>query len=325
MLTDVVAPPLVEDVNRPCFVCGAEQSSVAFRPDVRRWGYAGEFVLRRCAGCGLIFNSPRLTLPALADLYRRNYYFFARRPGRELTRIVDAYLRTVALLPEGRIGTLLEVGSAKGYMLALLRGLGWRVAGIELAEDAAAYARRVFGVEVFTGNLERFRHVADRRFEVVLVQDVLEHIPDPEGFARSLHESLEPGGWLVIDTPNVGGRNVGLLGGRWRGFNPFHIYLYDRASLARMLTGAGFSVHTIGSYNNVGVRESAIPPGPSVESARPRARLRQVASAARGGLEAALIPYYLRRAVYRARSGEPTSLDLDCRGDNLVCVAASRS
>lgn len=279
-------------------------------------------MLRRCTGCGLVFNSPRLAPPALADLYRRNYYFFDRYPSGELGRIVWAYLRTVALLPAASGGTLLEVGSAKGYMLALLRGLGWQVTGVELVEEAAAHARRVFGVEVFGGTLDRFRRTADRQYDAVLAQDVLEHVPEPGEFLRDLHASLKPGGSLVIDTPNVGARNVELLGSRWRGFNPFHIYLYDRVSLERVLTGAGFSVRTIGTYNNVGVTESATRPALPAERRRPAALLRRAVRAARGAVEEALVPWYLRRAVSRARVGRPAALDADCRGDNLVCIAA---
>ena len=326
-MTDLAAPPPVQDVNRPCFVCGADDSTEAYKPDVRKWGHHGDFVLRRCTGCGLVFNSPRLAPPALAELYRRNYYFFDRYPAGELSRIVRAYLRTVALLPGTSGGTLLEVGSAKGYMLALLRGLGWQVTGVELAEEAAAYARRVFGVEVFSGTLERFRRTANRQYDVVLVQDVLEHVPEPGEFLRDLHASLKPGGRLVIDTPNVGARNVELLGSRWRGFNPFHIYLYDRVSLERVLTGAGFSVRTIGTYNNVGITESATRPARSSNRRRRAALLRRAVRAVRavrGEVEQALVPWYLRRAVSRARVSRPAALDPECRGDNLVCIAARR-
>ena len=110
----------------PCFICGASESALAFRPEVQRWGYAGEFLLRRCSGCGLVFNSPRLAPDELTKLYGPDYYFFHRSARREIARVQQAYLRTVAHLPISR-GTLLEVGSAKGYLLALLQGLGWDV------------------------------------------------------------------------------------------------------------------------------------------------------------------------------------------------------
>ncbi len=318
-MTDWVAAETTLEANRPCFICGGEDSEARFRPDVSRWGHGDPFVMRRCSGCGLVFNSPRLPVDRLADLYRRNYYFFARPAALELERIGGAYLRTVAHLPPGGPGRLLEVGSAKGYMLGLLRELGWKVAGVEIAETAAEHSRRRFGVEVFTGTLEEFRRHGSREFDVVLVQDVLEHVPAPGAFFNTLYQSVGPGGRLIIDTPNVGGRSVKAVGERWRGFNPFHIYLFDRDTLTRAAVNAGFSVELIGSYSDVVPEQSVIgasapttPRGPAVT------RLRGMV---RSAVERTLLPHYLRQAARRARQGPPHPLDPNCPGDNLVCIA----
>jgi 2-polyprenyl-3-methyl-5-hydroxy-6-metoxy-1,4-benzoquinol methylase len=307
-----------QEVNKPCFVCGSERSEVRFLPDVRRWGET-DFVLRRCCDCGLIFNSPRLPAERLEDLYRRNYYFFNRRADIEFERIRAAYLRTIAHLPLAAPGALLELGSAKGYMLALLSGLGWRVTGVEVADTAAQFSRRQFRVEVFTGTLEAFRRSDGRRFDVVLAQDVLEHIPEPEQFLRAAHDSLRPGGWLIVDTPNVGGANVEVVGERWRGFNPFHIYLFQRGTLTRALHQTGFTVRLIGSYNAVSAADAVI--GATDRPARVPAAIRILRAALRRRLDRVLLPRYLHRAIEAVREGQAVPLDPRCRGDNLVCLA----
>jgi 2-polyprenyl-3-methyl-5-hydroxy-6-metoxy-1,4-benzoquinol methylase len=308
-----------EEANRPCFVCGADRSEVGFVPDVRRWGQMDAFVLRRCGECGLVFNSPRLPRDRLGDLYRRNYYFFSRPAGMEFARIRGAYLRTVAHLSQAGPGALLELGSAKGYMLGLLAGLGWRVTGVEIAEAAAQFSRRHFGVEVFTGPLEEFRRHDDRRFDVVLAQDVLEHVSEPGVFLRSAYDCLRPGGSLIVDTPNVGGTNVGLVGAKWRGFNPFHIYLFDRSSLTRALHHAGFTVRLLGSYNAVSPAASAV--AQVQRRTRVSAAIGRWRAALRRRLDQALLRRYLRRAIQAVRTGPPQPLDPLCRGDNLVCIA----
>jgi 2-polyprenyl-3-methyl-5-hydroxy-6-metoxy-1,4-benzoquinol methylase len=325
MLTEPSIASL-QSVNQPCFVCGSVESEIRFRPDVRRWGYLEPFILRACSGCGLIFNSPRLSLEELEGLYRSQYYFFDRPAGAELRRIRGAYLRTMAHLQGVSAARVLEVGSAKGYMLALLSHLGWRVTGVELAETAAAYSRGTFGVEVFHGTLESFRREQMRTFDVVLAQDVIEHVPDPASFLEAARDSLPPGGQLVIDTPNVGGRNVGIVGERWRGFNPFHIYLYDRSTLTSALHRAGFTVRLIGSYNEVeaGIsltRATARPARPaSSRLGRLAHSARRARSALRSGLDRVLLPYYLRRAARTVQASPASALDPSCRGDNLVCI-----
>jgi 2-polyprenyl-3-methyl-5-hydroxy-6-metoxy-1,4-benzoquinol methylase len=323
-----VAPP--EAVNHPCFICGSEESDIRFRPDLQRWGRAGPFILRRCHACGLVFNSPRLPPEELTRLYHEDYYFFARPAGAEFARICGAYLRTIAHLPKLRVPRLLEVGSAKGYMLALLARLGWTVTGIEISDYAAAYSRRTFGVEVFTGTLEAFRETDGRSFNAVLAQDVLEHVPDPGAFLAGLRDSVEPGGWLVIDTPNVGGRNVRVLAERWRGFNPFHVYLFDRAALTQAIAKVGFDVHLIGSYNNVPPEASVAAgvdhaPTSSGIAELVAATVRSGLTAVRRGLDRGLLRYHLRRAERIVRSSPPTLLDSGCQGDNLVCIAVRRA
>jgi 2-polyprenyl-3-methyl-5-hydroxy-6-metoxy-1,4-benzoquinol methylase len=317
--TDRQMPAARQEVNRPCFVCGGEQSEVAFAPDVRRWGQMDAFVLRRCSGCGLVFNSPRLPPERLGDLYRRNYYFFSRPAGAEFGRIRAAYARTIAHLPDVPPGTLLEVGSAKGYMLALLAGLQWRVTGVEIADAASRFSRRHFAVEVFTGTLEQFRRADDRRFDVLLAQDLLEHVAEPGLFLKLAYDCLRPGGYLVIDTPNVGGANVAIVGERWRGFNPFHIYLFDRHTLTRSLANAGFTVRTLGSYNAGSPEGSVVAQAPARTGAA--AALARLRAAVRQRVDQTLVRHYLRRATEAARRATPLPLDALCRGDNLVCIA----
>ena len=322
MLTNRVEKTVALEVNRPCFICGGDASEARFRPDVRPWGHGDPFVLRRCSGCGLVFNSPRPSADRLADLYRRNYYFFARPAVVEVERIGGAYLRTIAHLPAAG-PRLLEVGSAKGYMLALLKRLGWRVTGVEIADSAAEHSRRVFGVDVITGTLEEFQRRSPRQFDIVLAQDVLEHVPDPGAFFDALYQSVTPGGRLIIDTPNVGGRSVQAVGERWRGFNPFHIYLFDRDTLTRAVTNAGFTVETIGSYSDVLPEQSVIGAAAPVAPRAPW--IARVRSVVRGALDRALLFAYVRRVARRVRRSPALPLDPKCQGDNLVCIAVRRS
>jgi 2-polyprenyl-3-methyl-5-hydroxy-6-metoxy-1,4-benzoquinol methylase len=318
VLIDRVAMAAAVEVNRPCFICGSDASEVRFHPDVRPWGYHDPFVLRRCSGCGLVFNSPRLPAGRLADLYRSNYYFFARPAGVELERIGGAYRRTISHLPAAG-PRLLEVGSAKGYMLALLRRLGWRVTGVEIADSAAEHSRRVLGVDVFTGTLEEFRRRMSRTFDVVLAQDVLEHVPDPHGFLQALYESVAPGGRVIIDTPNVGGRSVSVVGERWRGFNPFHIYLFDRDTLTQAVSNAGFTVEIVGSYSDVPPEQSVLGAG-GAPRRRP-AWVTRTRSLLRSAVDRFLLPYHLWGVARQVRQATPLPLDPNCQGDNLVCIA----
>ena len=112
-------------VNKPCFVCGSTNSQLLFETEYPSHHYPGKFAIRKCNKCGLLFNSPRLPDEELSNLYDGNYYFFQRHDLDEFRRISDVFLRTVSLIQNGVIERrVAEIGSAKGYLLALLKRLG---------------------------------------------------------------------------------------------------------------------------------------------------------------------------------------------------------
>jgi SAM-dependent methyltransferase len=214
------------------------------------------FMLRRCSGCGLLFNSPRLDLNELGELYGSNYYFFLRKDKREFDRIVAMYQRTIGLVASDiPFKRSIDIGTGRGYFPAVLRELGWQASGVEISSEASQYARYRFGLDVFTGTVEEYAASAHaRQFPVVTAIDVIEHVPSPETFVAAAAKLVEPGGRLIIDTPNASAKNIVSKGVAWKGFNPFHIYLFTIDNLTQLLARHGLSVQRSFSYGNTPAR-----------------------------------------------------------------------
>ncbi len=243
--------PLVE-ANVPCCVCGRSESDPAFTTHYKTNKGTVPFHMRRCGGCGLLFNSPRLPDDQISEYYDGSYYVFQRADAEYFLKSAWIYQRTIQCLevPESR-REIAEIGSGKGYLLALLQDLGWKVQGVELSGEAAAYAEREIGVPTFAGPLEAF--LAQRpgcSFPVIACIDVIEHVPDPAAFAAALARATAPGSLLVIDTPNGRAQAIEGQGAAWRGFNPYHIFVFDPDNLARLLEAHGFLVLQSFTYNN---------------------------------------------------------------------------
>lgn len=241
--------------NFPCCICGAESSQSFFERRYDKFSYSGKFHMRRCDGCGLLFCSPRLSDEGIADLYDANYYVFRKADADYFARTSAVYQRTVAMLPNNTLGkSVLEVGSGKGYLLAVLGGLGWEAFGVEISVDAVAYAQKSFGIDGYAGTIDKYLATGyARQFPVVLCIDILEHVTDPARFVSKLVQVTEVGGYVVIDTPNADSARAAQEGSGWRGFNPFHIFVFGAANLARLLVANGFLVELSFSYNNGGV------------------------------------------------------------------------
>lgn len=243
---------LKNNVNTPCFICSSTKSTVLYELAFPALHYPGEFVIRECAICGLLFNSPRLTEESLYDLYDSDYYFFQRRDSDEFGRVSSIFLRTISLIEkdisEKRV---VEVGSAKGYLLALMKQLGWIVQGIEISSSASNYAYTKFSVPTHTGTVDSYSNSNEKNtFPLVLAIDVLEHVPDPISFVQSINKIIQKNGILIIDTPNANSTNLKILKNKWEAFIPFHIYFFSESNLREILSRMGYSVELCFSYNN---------------------------------------------------------------------------
>lgn len=161
---------------------------------------------------------------------------------------------------------VLEVGCSVGHVTEHLVAAGNTVVGIELDAEAAEAARR-FAAEVHVADIGRtpVGTLVPHGFEVVLLGDVLEHLPDPSATLRELVALLTPAGRVVISVPHVAFVDVRLmlLEGTWAYQNDglldrTHLRWFTRDGLAALLGEAGL-VATRVERVRLGPYESGLP------------------------------------------------------------------
>ena len=138
-------------------------------------------------------------------------------------------------------GVLLDFGCGDGSFMSRLQRVGWKVSGIEQDPKAAASLRTRLGFDV-RPSLEDFTDRAGE-FDVITVSHVIEHLADPVETLRSLRRYLNPGGSLVIVTPNANSLGARVFGKFWRGLEPpRHFNVFTPKSLRYALGQAGYGV-----------------------------------------------------------------------------------
>jgi SAM-dependent methyltransferase len=209
-----------------------------------------------CRGCGyegsdLVPNinaeSHRHTIDEIAR--ERSLGVLRRRNFEELL----AHIKT--LKPGG--GTLLEVGCAHGWFLEIARG-DFEVTGIEpdanICREAAAK-----GLAVSAGYFPEALGAADR-YDIIVFNDVIEHIPAIADALNQCRSRLVPGGLLVLNLPSSDGifyRTATLLCGigmpgafdrMWQAGLPSpHLHYFNRANLAALLRNWDFEPRAQGT------------------------------------------------------------------------------
>jgi len=102
-------------------------------------------------------------------------------------------------------GTMLDVGCGEGYALAFFREKGWSVKGFDFSSAGIMSKNPSCGDALVTGDvfsLLKCEISAGRNYEVVWLQNVLEHVIDPIDLLAMLRTLVAPGGILVITVPN---------------------------------------------------------------------------------------------------------------------------
>lgn len=150
-------------------------------------------------------------------LYQSHWWWRAREA---------AVLREVArLLPPGRGYNILDVGCGDGLLFDKLAPFG-RVAGVEV-DPLTLSPNGPWRDQIHVGPFdESFQ--PQRRYDLILMLDVLEHLPDPAATLRHASSLLAEGGQLLITVP--------AFRALWTSHDDLnhHVTRYTKASFAEL-------------------------------------------------------------------------------------------
>jgi 2-polyprenyl-3-methyl-5-hydroxy-6-metoxy-1,4-benzoquinol methylase len=213
----------------------------AFSVGDRNRGIGDErFGYRRCLTChGYYLANPPFDL---GRYYPDDYY---QPPAAgELDRHANAEAPKLALLrPFATRGRLLDIGAGFGLFARAAKEAGYDVTAIEMDARCCDYMERVVGVKVVRSNTPEDALEKLGTARAVTLWHVLEHLPRPWDVLAAAAEKLEPGGALVIATPNPDSLQFRLLGARWAHVDaPRHLFLIPLAALGIRARELGLEV-----------------------------------------------------------------------------------
>ena len=252
--------------------------------------------LYRCTQCDLLMRHPLLTADAYVALYAPSagdhWTKASLRPEQQ--KIRDHVWR---VLPQG--GRVLDVGCASGDLLEAL-GPAYQKFGVEPAAQARARAQAL-GVQVVCSAVEELGSSA-LKFDLITAVDVIEHVPDPLAFLRTLTRNLAAGGQIVVSTGNSRARIWLLCGPSY-----YYSYFFEHLSF--------ISPQWWAHVANQEFEVTIIDPLFSHQEAQPLGKVRYAQKLARLGAKMVLswleravllrLPTLSRRLGLRLMLGEP--------------------
>jgi len=234
---------------RNCPNCGRDDFNVIFDSNIGEadlqkgiktvymlWGGThGRHV--KCKNCHLIYVNPIEKASKINGDYSKMGNTDAPIIRESRLRAARSQLELIKNYKSGT--TLLDIGCGEGFFLFNAAKAGYTTKGVELSQDAAAYARREFGLDVEVKPFNEMQ-LPDNYFDVVTMWQVLEHLPHPLATLKEVHRILKPGGLLATSTPDIEGKMAKFFRRKWWNLRRLHINQFTAKTLTDMLNRAGF-------------------------------------------------------------------------------------
>lgn len=171
----------------------------------------------------IAFSQERLA--RIAEMERRHFWFVGRQ----------TIMRRLWQLHVYGTCRVLDVGCGTGHTLRELASQGHWVVGIDGRREGLQILKQEGVTSAVAQAGAPHLPLRDQSFDVVLMQDVLEHTDDVALLAEA-HRLLRPGGWLLLSVP--------ALPWLWsyRDDAAGHLRRYTREHLRRRLVEAKYSI-----------------------------------------------------------------------------------
>lgn len=242
-----------------CNLCGRDDwrvrfgatSSDASQPEIDAFrctsaSYGQHLQIVQCRHCGHVYANPRWDSDELLDAYAavEDETYVLEQSSRKRTFI--HHLQALEKFSGPGAGRpLLDVGAYTGVFVEVACSRNWQATGVEPSRWASSVAQGK-GLPVYQGTLD-MDELSDRRFDVITMWDVIEHLDDPAAEIAKARHLLKAGGLMAIHTMDVNSLAAKVMGRRWPWLMDMHVHYFSRDTIRRLLTDNGLEVVWIGA------------------------------------------------------------------------------
>lgn len=162
-------------------------------------------------------------------LFEKVYQWVKNYMLKKKVKLISSYVEK---------GTLLDIGAGTGDFLNQAKKSGWEVTGIE---PSTAARKRAFEKGVNLCEVEA--EIGDRKFDVITMWHVLEHVPDVEKQIEWIKNHLSTDGVLIVAVPNFNSYDAKYYKNFWAAWDvPRHLHHFSSKSIKTLFEKNGFNL-----------------------------------------------------------------------------------
>ena len=223
-----------------CIYCNNEMVHIF---DYMSYGYV------KCDKCEIVSTDPIPSKKIIEKHYLKKFetgnYSLIREYSSEYMNIYEGFADKIEKHLEEKSQFLsnkkvLDIGCFTGDFLDAISRRGADVYGLELQQEAIEIANKKFPSKVFKADVFS-NDFPDLKYDIITLFGLIEHVVDPIKLLNRANQLLNPGGIIVLQTPNSSSLFATIMKKYWFCYAPVeHIHVFSKKSMDQILKGMSF-------------------------------------------------------------------------------------
>ena len=229
---------MADDIR--CCVCGNEDHQ-KFHLKYQKDNCA----IVTCDSCNLFFIPPYYRKQIKYQQYKNSDVTEAVRAGNNWVKIQRHKLRFKFIQKFAPSGKLFDLGAGWGHFMLAGKELGYDVYGIEISEQPYLYC--VNDLKLPVDHMDFFEMDESKKFDVITMWDVLEHIDKADNFLEKCSKLNKPGSYLFLQVPQIDSYFAKKYKDQWKMMGLDHVNYFSKSTITKILEKHGYEVVKIKS------------------------------------------------------------------------------
>lgn len=231
-------------MRKTCPLCGEAHSHSLLKRNFKDMSTIvpfSSYVVSKCDDCGMVYAGDIVEVMSLNEYYdnlskyETDAYFLSAEAK-------DKNEKTISFVKDyiSEEDEILEIGCGTGNLLYQLQNHGYKkLTGIEPSEKNVDGIIDRWNIKCYVGALgDNISEIRDKKYKLVILEGVLEHILDLGGAVSQLKGYMEKDSYLFLALPDI--TNWGKIIDLYQQFSVEHVNYFSLQSLNNLLGMYGF-------------------------------------------------------------------------------------
>lgn len=247
---------MILESKKRCLICDNSQFS-QITPKVRD---SNQHKIIKCKKCQHVQLFPLPSLDDDANFYDQNQQIknlqtkFSIKTLESKTK--NDVLRRINLVSSycSKNDKILEIGSGYGFFLKNMSEFGFDITGIEISKTRRKISKKLSQSDILNLNLLSDNIDYNKKFNIITLFHVLEHISNPKKFLKNIKTLMFPASKIFVEVPNLDDYQITT--------NPYytkwfwqraHLSYFSKNSLQQIFRACGFKKIKIFGIQRYGI------------------------------------------------------------------------